>query len=135
MRLQDLKHLETAMEAFTTCVDVDMLLGTLLAHTRDLFHMEAVFVWLAADGEQSRLHSTEGVPASVASRLQRLKMSASGGRTVARRLHKLGYRAVLVAPIQVHDSMVGMVAAGSQRLLPSLRISSSLASLTISIMR
>ena len=66
MRLQDLKHLDAAMEAFTACVDVDMLLGTLFAHTRDLFHMEAAFVWLTVDGEQSRLHLTEGVPASVA---------------------------------------------------------------------
>jgi signal transduction histidine kinase len=125
MRLQDLKHLETAMEAFTACVDVDMLLGTLLAHTRDLFHMEAAFLWLAADGEQSRLHRTEGVPASAAARLQRLKMSARGGRAVASRLHKLGYRAVLVAPLQVHGRMVGMVAAGSQPLRPSLRIDSA----------
>ena len=125
MRLQDLKHLETAMKAFTACVDVDMLLSTLLAHTRDLFHMEAAFVWLAADGEQSHLYRTEGAPASVASRLQRLKMSASGGRTVASRLHKLAYRAVLVAPLQVHSSMVGMVAAGSRRLRPSLRTDSA----------
>jgi signal transduction histidine kinase len=125
MRLQDIKHLETAMKAFTACVDVDMLLGTLLAHIRDLFHMEAAFVWLAADGEQSHLYRTEGVPASVASRLQRLKMSASGGRTVASRLHKLAYRAVLVAPLQVHGSLVGMVAAGSQRLRPSLRTDSA----------
>jgi signal transduction histidine kinase len=126
MRLQDLKHLETAIEAFPACVDVDMLLSVLLAHTRDLFHMEAAFVWLVTHGEQSRLHRTEGVPASVASRLQRLKMSARGGRTVAGRLHKLGYRAVLVAPLQVHGRMTGLVAAGSQRLIPSLRIDSAI---------
>jgi len=115
MRLQDLKHLDAAMEAFTACVDVDMLLGTLFDHTRDLFHMEAAFVWLTVDGEQSRLHLTEGVPASVAARLQRLKISASAKRTIARRLHKLGYRAVLAAPLRVQGKMVGMVAAGSQR--------------------
>ena len=77
MRLQDLKHLDAAMEAFTACVDVDMLLGTLFAHTRDLFHMEAAFVWLTVDGEQSRLHLTEGAPTQVAARLQRLKISPS----------------------------------------------------------
>src|SRR6267142_2054019 len=99
MRLQDLKHLDAAMEAFTACADVDMLLGTLFAHTRDLFHMEAAFVWLTVDGEQSHLYLTEGVPAPVAARLQRLKISASGERMIARRLHQWGYRAVLAAPL------------------------------------
>ena len=115
MRLQDLKHLDATMEAFTACADVDMLLGTLLAHTRDLFHMEAVFIWLTVDGEQSHLYRTEGVPAPVAARLQHLKLSANGERTIARRLHQRGYRAVLAAPLRVQGKMVGIVAAGSQR--------------------
>jgi signal transduction histidine kinase len=126
MRLQDLKHLDAAMEVFTACADADMLLSTLFDHTRDLFHMEAAFVWLTVDGEQSRLHLTEGVPASVAARLQRLKISASATRTIARRLHKLGYRAVLAAPLRVQGKMVGMVAAGSQRSRRSSRIEAAI---------
>jgi K+-sensing histidine kinase KdpD len=122
MRLRDLKHFETAMEALTACVDVDMLLGTLLVHIRDLFHMEAAFVWLTADGEQSRLHLANGVPASVASRLQRLKIAARGERTIARRLHKLGYRTVLAVPLRVQGKVVGVVAASSQRSRRSSRI-------------
>jgi signal transduction histidine kinase len=126
MRLQDLKHLDAAMEALTACVDVDMLLGTLFDHTRALFHMEAAFVWLIVDGDQSRLHLTAGVPASVAARLQRLKISASATRTIARRLHKLGYRAVLAAPLRVQGKMTGMVAAGSQRSRRSSRIEAAM---------
>jgi signal transduction histidine kinase len=115
MRLRDLKHLDAALEALTACVDADMLLGALIGHTRNLFHMEAAFVWLTTHDKQSRLHLTEGVPASVASRLQRLTISASGERTIARRLHKLGYRTVLAAPLRVQGRMVGLVAVGSQR--------------------
>jgi K+-sensing histidine kinase KdpD len=115
MRLRDLKHLDAALEALTACTDVDTLLGALFAHTRDLFHMEAAFVWLTADEKQSYLHLTEGVPASVASSLQRVTISASGDRTIARRLHTLGYRPVLTAPLRVQGRMVGMVAVGSQR--------------------
>jgi signal transduction histidine kinase len=115
MRLRDLKHFDAALEALTACVDADMLLGALIGHTRNLFHMEAAFVWLTTNEKQSRLHLTEGVPASVASRLQRLTISASGERTIARRLHKLGYRAVLAAPLRVQGRMVGLVAVGSQR--------------------
>jgi signal transduction histidine kinase len=131
MRLRDLKHFETAMEALTACVDVDTLLGTLLAHIRDLFHMEAAFVWLTADGEQSRLHLADGVPASVASRLQRLKISASGERTITRRLHKLGYRAVLAVPLRVQGKVVGVVAASSQRSRRSSRIETTTFSLLV----
>lgn len=115
MRLQDFKHLEAAMEAFTACVDEDMLLTTLLTSTQRLFHREAAFIWLAAEADQLHLRLAEGAPATVTSSLQRMRGSASGERTVARRLHKLGYLAVLAAPLRVHDRMVGMVAAGSQR--------------------
>jgi signal transduction histidine kinase len=126
MRLQDLKHLDAALEAFTACVNVDMLLGTLLAHIRDLFHVEATFVWLTVNAEQSRLYLTEGVPAPVAARLQRLKTSASGERTIVRRLYKLGYRAVLAAPLRVQGKMVGVVAAGSARSRRSSRIEAAI---------
>jgi signal transduction histidine kinase len=126
MRLQDLKHLDAAMEAFAACANVDMLLGTLFAHTRDLLHMEAAFVWLTVDGEQSRLYLTEGAPTPVAARLQRLKISASGERTITRRLHKLGYHAVLAAPLRVQGKMVGMVAVGSQRPRRSSHIAAAM---------
>ncbi len=115
MRLQDLEHLDGALEAFTTCANVDMLLSTLFAHIRDMFHMEAAFVWVAVNGGQSHLYRTEGALAPVAARLQRLKISVNGERTIARRLHKLGYRATLAASLCVHGKMVGMIAAGSQR--------------------
>ena len=105
MRFQDLKHLDAAMEAFSACADVNTLLGTLFAHIRDLFHMEAAFVWLTVDGEHSHLYLTEGVPAPVAARFQRLKISVSGERTIARRLHQRGYRAVLAAPLRVQGKM------------------------------
>jgi signal transduction histidine kinase len=126
MRLQDLKHLDAAMEAFTACIDVDMLFGTLFVHTRDLFHMEAAFVWLTVDAEQSRLYRTEGVPAPIAAGLQRLKISASGERTIAKRLHQLGYRTVLAAPLRVHGKMVGMVAVGSPHSRRSHRIEATI---------
>jgi signal transduction histidine kinase len=126
MRLQDLKHLDAAMEAFTACVDVDMLFGTLFAHTRDLFHMEAMFVWLTVDTKQSRLYRTEGVPAPIAAGLQRLKISASGERMIARRLHQLGYRTVLTAPLRLQGKMVGMVAAGSPHPRRSRRIEAAI---------
>jgi hypothetical protein len=78
MRLQDLNHLDVALETFTACANVDMLFNTLFAHIRDLFHLEAAFVWLAVNGEQSRLYRTEGALAPVAARLQRLKLSMNG---------------------------------------------------------
>ncbi len=115
MRLQQLKHLEAAMEAFAACVDVDTLLAALLADIRHLFHMDAAFVWLAADGDLSRLQLSDGAPPSVVSRLHHLKMSASIERRVARRLHQSGYRTVLSAPLRIRAGIVGMVAAGSQR--------------------
>ena len=126
MRLQDLKHLDAALEAFTTCANVDILLSTLFAHIRELFHMEAAFVWLPVNGGQSRLYRTEGALAPVAARLQRLKISVSGERTIARRLHKLGYRAVLAAPLCVQGKMVGMIAAGSQRFRRVSRIEAAI---------
>jgi signal transduction histidine kinase len=126
MRLQDLNHLEAAMEAFAACVEVDRLLATLLTSIRHLFHMDAAFVWLVADDEGSRLQLSDGAPPSVASRLQRLKMAASGERTVARRLHKLGYRTVLSAPLRVHASIAGVVAAGSRRSRRSGRIDAAI---------
>jgi signal transduction histidine kinase len=126
MRLQDLKHLYAAMEAFTACANVDMLLGTLLAHIRDLFHLEATFVWLTVNAEQSRLYLTEGVPALVAARLRRLKTSARGERTIARRLYKLGYRTVLAAPLRVQGKMVGLVAAGSPHSRHASRIEAAI---------
>jgi K+-sensing histidine kinase KdpD len=115
MLLRDLNHLAATIEAFGACGDVDMLLAALLTHTRLLFRMDAAFVWLAGDGDLSRLQRSDGAPPSVASRLQWLKMSASAERTVARRLHKLGYRTVLRAPLRIHASLTGMVAAGSRR--------------------
>ena len=126
MRLQDLKHLDPAMQAFTACVNVDMLLATLLHYIRDLFHMEATFVWLTVNAEQSRLYLTEGVPAPVAARLRRLKISVSGEHAIARRFYKLGYRAVLSAPLRVQGKMVGMVAAGSPRPRRSSRIEAAI---------
>jgi K+-sensing histidine kinase KdpD len=126
MRLQDLKHLDAAVEGLTACTDVDTLFNTLCAHTRRLFHMEAAFVWLSATGEQSRLHRTESVPESVAARLQRLKLTANAERTVARRLHQLGYRSVLAAPLRVQGKVVGMVAVGSHRSRRSSRVEAAL---------
>jgi signal transduction histidine kinase len=126
MRLQDLTRLDAAIEALAVCTDVDMLFATLLAHMRDLFNMEAAFVWLTADGEAARLSHAEGASAPIAARLQRLKISASGERTAARRLHKLGYRAVLAAPLRTQGKTVGMVAAGSQHTRRASRIEAAM---------
>jgi signal transduction histidine kinase len=126
MRAQDLTHLDAAIEALTVCTDVDMLFATLLARLRDVFHMEAAFVWLTADGEASRLSHAEGVSTPVAARLQRLKISASGDRTVARRLHRLGYRAVLAAPLCTQGKTLGMVATGSQHSRRPSRIEAAM---------
>ena len=121
MRLQDLKHLEATMEALTACVDVDVLLATLLAHTQQIFHMDVAFVWLAPDEGQLRLHLVQGVPPSEVSPLQRLQISATGARTVSKRLYRLGYHTVLAAPLRVHARIAGMVAAASRRSRRSLR--------------
>jgi K+-sensing histidine kinase KdpD len=126
MRLQDLKQLDAAMESLTACADVDTLFNTLCAHTRGLFHMEAAFIWLSATGEQSRLHRTEGVPEAVAARLGRLKLAANAERTVTRRLHHLGYRSVLAAPLRVQGRVVGMVAVGSHRSQRSSRVEAAM---------
>jgi signal transduction histidine kinase len=126
MRLQDLKHLEAAMEAFTTCVDGDMLLATLLTYTQRLFHTQFAGIWLAAEGDRLHLHLADGASAAVTSGLQRVKMSAHGERSVARRLHTLGYRAILTAPLRLHARTVGIVATGSQRSRPSHRIAAAM---------
>jgi signal transduction histidine kinase len=126
MRLQDLNHLEAAMEAYAAYVDVDLLLATLLTSIRHLFHMDAAFVWLVGDDERSHLQLSDGAPASVTSRLQRLRMTASGERTVARCLRQLGYRTVLSASLRVHASSVGVVAAGSRRSRRSGRIDAAI---------
>ncbi|HSF33304.1 MAG TPA: GAF domain-containing protein [Candidatus Tectomicrobia bacterium] len=126
MRLQQLKHLEAAMEAFAAYVDVDTLLAALLADIRHLFHMDAAFVWLAAEGDLFRLQLADGASASVVSRLQRVKMSASGVRNVARRLRQLGYHTVLPAPLRTHAGIVGLVAAGSRRPHRSGRIDAAM---------
>jgi signal transduction histidine kinase len=126
MRLQDLKHLDTALEAFAACDNVDMLLAALFTHIRALFHMEAAFVWLAIDGEQLHFYRAEGVLAPLAARFQPVKISMSAERTIARRLHKLGYGTVLAAPLGLHGKMVGMIAAGSQRCRRVSRIEAAI---------
>jgi signal transduction histidine kinase len=131
MRLQDLNQLEAAMEAFAACADVDLLLATLLTSIRHLFHADAAFVWLVADDERLRLQLSDGAPASVASRLHHLKIATSGARTVARRLHKLGYRSVLSAPLRVHARGAGLVAAGSRRSRRAGRIDAAIFRLVV----
>jgi signal transduction histidine kinase len=115
MRLQQLQQLAAAMQAFSECADVDALLATLVAHIRQLFHIEAGLVWLVVDEERLRLHHAQGVAPAASSSLQLLKMPASGQPAVARRLYRLGYRSVLVAPLRVSTRTLGMVAVGSQR--------------------
>jgi GAF domain len=115
MRLQHLKRLVTAMEACSVCVDLEALIVALLAHIRQLFPVEVAFVWLIRDGEQLHLHHAEGVPPAVASRLQLMKRTAGGERSVARRLQRQGYRSVLAAPLGQPPRMLGMVAVGSRR--------------------
>ena len=89
--------------------------------------MEAAFVWLTVNTQSSHVYiCTEGVPAPVAARLRRLKISASVRTHDRRRFHKLGYRAVLAAPLRVQGKMVGMVAAGSQRFRRSSRIEAAI---------
>src|SRR5262245_4883038 len=121
MRLQDLRQFDTAVESLTACGDVDMLLGTLLDRIRALFRTEGGFIWLTTEGEKSYLHLAEGAPASVVARLQRLKISPNGERAITRRLHKLGYRAVLAAPMRLHGKAMALVAVGSERVRPSWR--------------
>jgi signal transduction histidine kinase len=116
MQLQQLGQLASAMEAFSACTDVDALLATLGAHGRQLFHIEAALVWRFVAEEGLHLHHAQGVPATVASRLQLMPLPTSGERAVARRLHRLGYRRVLAAPLLVPGRMLGMVAVGSQRV-------------------
>jgi K+-sensing histidine kinase KdpD len=115
MRLQHLRHLAAAMQACSACADLEALIAVLLAHLRQLFPVEVAFVWLMRDGEQLHLHHAEGVPPAVASRLQLMKRSASGERSVARRLHRQGYRRVLAAPLGLPSQILGMVAVGSRR--------------------
>jgi signal transduction histidine kinase len=115
MQFQHLRHLAATMDAYSACLDVDALVAALLAHTRQLFPAEVAFVWLMGDGEQLHLRRAEGIPGAVGSRLRLMKMSVSGERSVVRQLRRLGYRAVLAAPLRLPTRMVGMVAVGSQR--------------------
>jgi K+-sensing histidine kinase KdpD len=43
-----------------------------------------------------------------------MKMPAGGRRVIARRLRRIGYRSVLVVPLQAHTRMLGIVAVGSR---------------------
>ncbi len=115
MQLQQLKRLASAIEALSSCVEVDALLTTLLAQARSLCRTEAAWIWLMQEGDQLHLHHAEGVPSTVAPHLQRMKMPAGGARVIARRLRRLGYRSVLVAPLPARTKILGMLAAGSRR--------------------
>jgi K+-sensing histidine kinase KdpD len=46
--------------------------------------------------------------------LQRMTMPAGGRRVIARRLRRIGYRSVLVVPLQAHTRILGIVAVGSR---------------------
>jgi signal transduction histidine kinase len=122
MQLQDVDQLEVAMEALTACVDADTLLTTLLLHLRHLCRTEASFVWLATEEGIARLHRSDGVPPSVTSRLQRLKVSANAERNVVGRLHRLDYRTVFATTMQGHAKILGLVATGSPRSRRSSRV-------------
>jgi signal transduction histidine kinase len=115
MRLQHFKRLVAGLEACSVCADREALMAALLAHIGQLFPVEVAFIWLIRDGEQLHLHRTEGVPPAVASRLQRLRRTTSGERSVARRLQRQGYRRVLAAPLGRPENMLGMVAVGLRR--------------------
>jgi signal transduction histidine kinase len=114
MRLQQLKRLAGAMEALSSCVEVDALLPVFLSRARDLFRLEAAWSWLLVDGDQLHLHHAEGVPSTVALQLQRIAMPATGEQAIARRLRRLGYRSALVAPLRLRTRISGMVAVGSR---------------------
>jgi signal transduction histidine kinase len=115
MQLQQIKRLVAGLEACAECTDLEALMAALVAQIRQLFPVDVAFIWLLRDGEQLHLHHAEGVPPALASRLQLLKATASGARSVARRLQRQGYRSVLAAPLGLPRRMLGMVAVGSRR--------------------
>jgi K+-sensing histidine kinase KdpD len=126
MRLDHCKRLVAGLEACTVCADLEALMAALLTHIRQLFPVEVAFIWLIRDGEQLHLHRAEGVPPALASRLQLLKRTVSGERSVARQLQRQGYRRVLAAPLSRPERMLGMVAVGSRRARGSDRIEAAI---------
>ena len=113
MPLQQFKQLAGAMEALSSCVELQALLTMLLAQAKELCRAEAAWSWLVVGADQLRLQQVEG-PFTVPRHLQRMQMPAGGRRVIARRLRRIGYRSVLVVPLQAHMRMLGIVAVGSQ---------------------
>jgi K+-sensing histidine kinase KdpD len=114
MRLQQLKQLAGAMEALSSCVEINALLSTLLIQVRELCRAEAAWSWLMGDEDQLRLQQIDEVPSTVAPHLQRMKMPAGGRRVIARRLRRIGYHSVLVVPLQAQTRILGIIAVGSR---------------------
>jgi signal transduction histidine kinase len=115
MPLQQLTQLAGAMEALSSCVEIQALLTTLLIQAKELCRAEVAWSWLMVDADQLRLQQVEGEPSAVPPRLQRMKMPAGGRRVIARRLRRIGYRSVLVVPLHARARMLGIVAVGSRR--------------------
>jgi signal transduction histidine kinase len=115
MQLQQIKQLAGAMDALSSCVEINALLTMLLIQAKELCRAEAAWSWLMGDADQLRLQQIEGVPSTVPPHLQRMKMPAGGQRVIARRLRRIGYRSVLVVPLQAGTRILGIVAVGSRR--------------------
>ena len=115
MPLQQLTQLAGAMEALSSCVEVQALLTTLLIQAKELCRAEVAWGWLMVDADQLRLQRVEGEPSTLPPRLRRMKMPAGGRRVIARRLRRVGYRSVFVIPLHGRTRVSGIVAVGSRR--------------------
>jgi len=117
MRFQQVKQLSAAMDELSGCADRDALLPTLLVHVRNLGRAEAAWIWLIVDPDQLTLQHVAGGTAvsATSSPLYHISMSSSGGRAIAQRLRRLGYRSILVLPLHRGPRISGMVAIGAKR--------------------
>jgi K+-sensing histidine kinase KdpD len=122
MPVRQLKQLAGAMETLSSCVEIHALLTALLIQAKELCRADAAWSWLMVDADQLLLQQVEGEPSTTPPRLQRMKMPAGGRRVIARRLRRIGYRSVLIVPLQGHTRMVGMVALGWQSPRRSRRV-------------
>jgi signal transduction histidine kinase len=114
MPSQSLAHLMAAMQELSACTDADTLLAEPLLKVRDICSGQAAAVWLLAEMNRLRLqHATDGVY-EVAQHLQRMSLPPQAEHTLEQQLRALGYRAVLVARLQVNDQLLGLVAVWSR---------------------
>lgn len=78
MPLQQLTQLAGAMEALSSCVEIQALFTTLLIQAKELCRAEVAWGWLMVDADQLRLQRVEGEPSTLPPRLRRMKMPNGG---------------------------------------------------------